>query len=231
MALYTVDLAGGFLDPLLQVSQLVLQRLYHFLSNLLLLLQLLLTRLGFLVPVLVLLAHRLNVIRYKIDTLAQRIGALAQHLDCFLHELYIFLTEPTASLLCHSHWLSNSTLLHSLRGLSGWSSRSLLCSLSDSIKFNLGPIVLNRLVALFLVFLHQSLGFLHQCSSSGSVALVVHIHSHAVVFLFLLLLALSDDVLGLFLLLPLGFGLHLHLLHGLLLLDLLQTLLLHSLVL
>jgi hypothetical protein len=45
------------------------------------------------------------------------------------------------------------------------------------------------------------------------------------------LLALSDDVLGLFLLLPLGFGLHLHLLHGLLLLDLLQTLLLHSLVL
>lgn len=78
-----------FLNFLLQVCQLVLQRVQHFLGNSLLLLQLRLAGNAFPLPVLVLLVHRIDIVSYEINTLPQWVSALTENLDGFLHELNI----------------------------------------------------------------------------------------------------------------------------------------------
>ena len=98
LALCAIDLTVLLPNLLLDVGQLVLQRLQDLLGDVLLLLE---PRLAFdllLFPVLVFLAHAVDIVCYEVDTLAERIRALAEDLDGFLHEFNVVLREALTHL-------------------------------------------------------------------------------------------------------------------------------------
>ena len=97
LTLHAVHFRLLLLDSLLQVGQLVLQRLNHFLRDFLLLHQLRHAGLGVLSPVLVLFVHRIDVVAHKVYAFAQWVCALTQNLNGFLHEFNVLFGESSGT--------------------------------------------------------------------------------------------------------------------------------------
>ena len=155
-------------DLLLDVRQLVLQRLYYLLCDSLLLLQLAHTREALLPPVLVLLPHAVDVIRHEVDTLPQGVRALAQDLNRLLHELDVILGE-TATWLARLRGGCTSPGLELLGKLLRLFAPSSGCRLlSAQLVPNLDTTPCSRcvlpLIIFIVVLLHELLCLLDECT-------------------------------------------------------------------
>ena len=156
LTLDAVDLALLFLDLLLKIGQLVLQRLDELLSNFLLFLQALSAVDSFLAPVFVLFRHAVNIVSHVVDWLSKRVCRLTQDLNWFLHELDVVLVKSAA---LATTWLFNWSW--NLLGVifACGASRSLSCGsfrrffFTDFAHLNLGSTVIIAATSCRLIFI------------------------------------------------------------------------------